>query len=448
MKIKFNKALLVLCTLSAILSCEGFLEGTNENPNDPTNVAPSALLTPVEITLGFQYGGNFSRYSGVFVQHVKGLERQWAGFDNYVFRAADFDDDWSLAYVDILSNIDIIIDIATTNGYNHYNGVAKTLKAYTLLLMTDFWNDMPYSDGLVGIEVLQPEFDEQATIYNEVHLLLEQARQDLAQGDGGLSVTGDLIFAGNAASWTKAAHAIDARAYLHQALLDDDNYTSALASIDAAFTSIEDNMGVQFGSTATTAAPWFQFNRDRGDIGFNSTMNDLMISLNDPRLDLYDGDGLEDEDGNPLTFLDVDHGVFKIDRNVPLLTYTELMFAKAECLLQTGGNPQEIRESYLEGVRSSFEYYGLGDLYANFAAQEEVNPLGDVTLEHVMTQKYLALFSDPEVFTDWRRTNIPDLIPNDSNAIPTRWLYPQTEINTNPNVPSVTMTDKVDWDSN
>ncbi|MEO0903087.1 MAG: SusD/RagB family nutrient-binding outer membrane lipoprotein [Bacteroidota bacterium] len=146
--------------------------------------------------------------------------------------------------------------------------------------------------------------------------------------------------------------------------------------------------------------------------------------------------------------MDVDHEVFKIDRNVPLLTYTELMFAKAECLLQTGGNPEEIREAYLEGIRSSFDYYGLGNLYTDFAAQNEVNPLEDVTLEHVMTQKYLALFSDPEVFTDWRRTNIPALVPNNSNAIPTRWLYPQTEINTNPNVPSVSIIDKVDWDIN
>ena len=87
----------------------------------------------------------------------------------------------------------------------------------------------------------------------------------------------------------KANHAIEARAYVHQWLLS--NYTSALSSINQAFGSNEEDMTFKFGSSATTAAPWFQFNRDRGDIRFHPTFGDALASYNDPRLDIYDGDG-------------------------------------------------------------------------------------------------------------------------------------------------------------
>ena len=52
-----------------------------------------------------------------------------------------------------------------------------------------------------------------------------------------------------------------------------------------------------------------------------------------------------------------------------------------------------------------------------------------------------------ESYSDWRRTGIPVLEPNNGVAIPTRWLYPQSETELNPNTPVVKLTDKVDWDN-
>ncbi len=430
-------------SILTITSCKDFLEGTNENPNDPTSVSPAALLSPAETVLAYQYGGNFSRYSGLFVQQVEGLDRQWASFNNYVLIAANFDADWSLLYVDVLNNLNIMIDQSSESGYNHYVGAGKALKAFALLLMTDFWNAIPYSDGLSGVDNLQPAFDSQAEIFTEVHKLLGEARTALSASDGGLAMSGDLIYSGNTSMWIKATHAIQARAYLHQSLLDSGNYGKALASINQAFDTEAEDMTFDFVAGATTAGPWYQFNRDRGDIGFNSTMGDVMTDLADPRLDKYDGDGVS-------TFLaDTDtHEYFTAGRSLALVSYTELMFAKAEALLQSGGSQTDVKAAYLEGIRSSFAKMGLSDDYAAYIAQAEVNPAGDLTLENIITQKWLALYTDPEAYSDWRRTGFPALTPNNGVAIPTRFLYPQTENQLNTNTPSVTTTDKVDWDVN
>ena len=80
-------------------------------------------------------------------------------------------------------------------------------------------------------------------------------------------------------------------------------------------------------------------------------------------------------------------------------------------------------------------------------AQANVSP-STIGLTEVMTQKWFALYANPESFTDWRRTNIPSLTPNNGVAIPTRWLYPQSETELNPNTPNALLTDKVDWDTN
>ena len=66
-----------------------------------------------------------------------------------------------------------------------------------------------------------------------------------------------------------------------------------------------------------------------------------------------------------------------------------------------------------------------------------------------MTQKYIAMFMDPEVFSDWRRTGIPELDPNTGANVPRRLPYAETAVLYNENTPSpadVTIYDRVDWD--
>ena len=440
---KFSKLVYALFFISIVTSCEEFLEGTNVNPNDPTSVSPQALLTPAQLTLAYEYNANFSRWSGIFVQQVEGVARQQAGFNNYTFAGSNFETDWNNLYIDVLQNLDIMIANSSESGYNHYVGIGQALKAYSLMLMTDYWNHIPNSDAFQGVDNLQPEYDTQADIYTEVHRLLAEARQNLNSNDGGLSVSGDIIYSGSTTAWIKATHAIQARAYLHQSLTNTSYYAQALSSIDQAFSNEADDMVFKFGTSATTAAPWYQFNRDRGDIGFNSTYGDALSTHNDPRLDIYDGDGSS-------LFGDVvdTHEFFVIDQGVKLIGHTELLFAKAECLIATGASQASVRTTYLEAIESSFTELGLSNNdYNTYISQATVNP-AIIGLTEVMTQKWFALYANPESFTDWRRTNIPALIPNNGVAIPTRWLYPQTEIELNPNTPDALLTDKVDWDTN
>ena len=66
-----------------------------------------------------------------------------------------------------------------------------------------------------------------------------------------------------------------------------------------------------------------------------------------------------------------------------------------------------------------------------------------------MTQKYIGMFLQPEVYSDYRRTNIPDLQPVSGANVIVRWDYPATENLFNSNAPAAgsvnVYADRVGW---
>ena len=117
---------------------------------------------------------------------------------------------------------------------------------------------------------------------------------------------------------------------------------------------------------------------------------------------------------------------------------------------------------YLNGINASLSLYGITqgktvsvgdysgnktsygsvtlDVY-NFLANANVAYAGDnaTGLNQILTQKYVAFFSNSgyEAFFNQRRTGVPTFsqggvgIGTPNNQVPSRWLYPQDEINYN-----------------
>jgi len=415
-------------------SCEKYFGDVNIDPDQPLDVPPSVILGGVEGTLAYAYGGDLTRHASIFTQHLTGVSRQWAVLQNYGIVGEDVNTVWGTnLYAGVLMELKQLKTKSEELGYKHYLGVAQVIEAYTLLLLTDNWNAVPYSEALNGVENLQPAYDSQDAIYDSVFELLNTGRNNLNEADGGALTPGgeDLIFAGDIASWIGFANFIEARAYLHLGAKDAANYQNALDAINAGALTADCAMAFSGGSTSN---PMYQFNEQRGDCSIGSTIQTLVNDLNDPRRHLYDH------------AFDTDHPLLTTDRDVYLGTLAEQKFIEAECTFNISG-ATAAHPLYLEAIELSMSAYGYADSTAAYVGQAEVDP-GDaaLTLEHIMTQKYIALFLDPEVFNDWRRTGFPVLTPNTGSSIPVRLPYPQKELNLNPNVPSATINTPVDWD--
>jgi len=451
---------MVMCFLT-ITSCKKFIdEDLNVNPNQPDDVPVNLLLPSIEGGLAYSAGSDMARYNGLWIQQIAGLANQHLVFDNYGLSESDVNNMWYFnLFSTTLANADIMIKKAEANGSPYYAGIGKILMAYGLGITTDVWGDIPYSQAFQGETELSPAYDSQQSIYNSIQSLLASAITDLGAASSTFIPAGDdLIYGGDLTAWIATANSLSARYWLHLSKVPGSNaYANALSAIGAgAYTDAAQDANFPFTDNVTEGNPWFQFNDQRaGDIGMGAAFIDLMISLNDPRLPAYATTDATDSaySGSPAG---VGAGGVSAMGDYPasssspwqLISYTEIKFIEAEAKFQTG-DLAGAATAHNEGVASSLDKVGVTD--AAYIAANGSETAGSITLDKIMTQKYIAVFPDcEEAFTDWRRTGIPALTiaaNPQTPAIPRRWPYPQSErLHNGSNVPPASLTTRVWWD--
>lgn len=440
-KFKNFKFALLVGLAGLATSCDKYFEGINDDPNRPSDVGPELLLPSAQTFLAYGNSGDLARYTSMFVQHITGADRQFATYQTYNIGESDMDNWWRFnMYGGGLYDLHIIIQKAEADDLPQYAGIAKILMAYGLMTVTDVLGDIPYSDAFKAGEGTAPTYDTQEEIYTTIQTLITEAKAHLAEPDGAiLPGADDLVYGGDVAAWTAYANLLSARAYLHLGKVNSSNYGAALTALNAgALTSNADDAVYYFGTDPTAAAPWSQYIEQRDDIDYTGHIYDIMAANNDPRLAVYtDGAG-----GLGATFAAADAGFY-------FGTYAEQKFIEAEAYLMTN-DAANAATAHNDGVKASLARHGITDLVFEGLNANETSLTID--LEKIMTQKYIAMFLDPEAFTDWRRTGFPVLTavtPNvTGGVIPRRLPYPQSERTFNGgNVPSVpSITSKVWWD--
>lgn len=447
------KNILKVFAVSLVLvtgSCNFIDPELNVDPNNPLDVPMNLLLPQTEVTIAYLMGGDLGRFVSMWTQHHCGVDRQSTSTDVYQLREGDVNNAWGTIYENALTDLKILVSKADETDSPYYRGVAKVLTAFMMAHVVDLWNDVPYSDALKGADQLKPAYDSGASIYEQVQILLRDAKLDLAEPVSTLKPgSDDLIYGGDKAKWTALANSLLARSYLR---LGD--YTGALNSInDGAIADNAGNAMVPFGTGATEQNPWFQFDDQRNDIRMGKFFIDLMTSINDPRLPYFaaqDQDGLYR--GSAAGVPDVTAsgwGDYYCDAASPVAfaTFAEAKFIVAESAFPT--DKVLAAQAYNEGIAASLEQIGIDD--PAFLAQEAADE-NTITLEKIMAHKYIACYTMLEPFADWRRTGLPNLQPAEGTTqIARRWPYPGDErlYNGDNFAPyaGTTVFDRVFWDN-
>ncbi len=433
---KFNKNILFLLAAMLITfgSCKKFLrEEINDDPTTQLVATPSLLLPAAQANIAYYYGGDVARYSALMTQQVSGGGNQWIAFDNYIYTNSDFTNLWNGFYTSGLNSLDKAGKHANANNMYHYEAACKILSGYTYATLVDLYNDIPFTEALKGSEIFQPKYDAAVSVYAKVHLMLDSGILLASKIDDGRFLPGsdDLMFEGDMNKWIEFAHATKARMYLHTK-----DYANASTQI-----ALANGINAEVVFQAPGSSPMSQFIDQRyGDINYyGTTFSNLMEANGDARvysiLDTFDVNwlGLLSNPQAPVSFI----------------SSTELKFMEAEIAARNGD--ATAGDVLNEAVAMSYTNI-LGDTTGMAAAMAAMPyNVGDALndrLKVVMTQKYFAMFLQPETFSDWRRTGYPVLTPVTGSNIPRRFLYPQDETNNNPNTPSgTTLYSKVFWDN-
>jgi hypothetical protein len=405
--------------------------------------------------MGFNLmGNNTVRTTNLWMQQFDGYSRQSFTEMRYQLTPADVNNVWNSMYSGGLMTTKVIIDKATAAESPHYSGVAKVLTATILGVLTDLFGDLPYSDALNGQEGnLTPTFDSQQAIYGTIQTLLTEAIDELGSTDNAIDLAGDAIYDADLDSWIAAAWALKARHALQLSKVNGNQaYTDALTYAANAMSSNSGDMDVVW--TAQDKNPLYQFMVDRGDIRMCETFLNLFIA-DDPRIPRFFGPDAAGgiSGGTPAGENDATSvpGPFLASQTSPttMISYAEVKFIEAEANFQLN-HKAEALAAYQEAVAASVNKIVGGDnsewLDANINNETEAT----LSLNKIMTQKYLALHGQVQPFNDWRRTGIPalSLVPGaKTTEIPRRFPYAQDEITYNSNTPAnVLITQRLWWD--
>ncbi len=459
---RISKFILGIVAIGGILSltgCDKDLNDASINPNDPSDVPPGLLLSGAASDLAYTHGGDFARFTAIFTHHLDGTSRQFGdSYQEYNMAQNDFNTNWNNVY-SALTNLSKLKTKSDDNGYDHYSGISRILLAFEIMEASDVFGAMPFSEAFQENANLTPKFDSQEALYANCEKMLDESFVKLAKPSG-LTEPGsdDFIYKGNLSKWTKFGHALKARLYLHKSKRDASNYGKALAEVNMSFSAAVDEARYYYPG-GTGSAPMQQFAGARGDASGGLGYANIAASFKDTlRLrtfcNILDAAVLQPSGAVAADFQDNfpdadNHPYFTANQALALISYAELMFIKAECLIKTGGSDTDVRAALKAGIDASFVYTGHTSSDANdYTAQPNVlGGSATITVQDVVTQKYLALFCEPEVFTDWRRTGFPALTSNSSSKpIPRRFYYPQNESDLNPNTPAATLSDRVWWD--
>lgn len=472
-RISIDKVFL-LCSLVFAVSCSEDYFDVNTPSNTATEEAlrMQDLMAPViHSTMEGQRSAelSFGNYVQYFVNTGGGAAGQTSASGL-----------WSQVYLYILPNLEVIKAKAVENGATHIEAVSDILIAANIGIATDTWDNIPYSEAGDGPANNFPTFDTQEEIYTQIFSLLDAAIAKLEAADTSVFDLGssDLIYGGDTDKWLRAAYSLKARYQLHLVNKGVVSPNDVLATVDNGFTSNEDNFAMYYDDRNIN--PWYSeevLARNTGNLS-KDIASQLVSSMNgeyfpflggtvemDPRLPLFaenndeaeykgyvsGGGGVAPDGTDANTGFRTDGFYTSVDSPLILISYAEVLFIKAEAaFLANGGNETSVGSSataytaYMDGIAASMEMYEVDG--ADYMADGAIAVgEGALMLSHIMKEKYIHNFLNPETFVDYRRYDFSDDVftgleirseeESADTEFPGQWFrranYPSSELNRN-----------------
>ncbi len=473
-------SLLILVSIG-FSSCVKDLTELNKDPNNSTEINPD---------LQFKYAVKRGMSGYLTSHHFKynGLH-QWVQYfatrggvepGNLYLSPSGGDSYWNESYVDAMNNANMIQKWATEgDGRQAKAAAAGIWKIYLMQTVTDLWGDVPFNDAFKGNPDLNftPEYDLQEEIYISLNSQLKLFSETLANNsaDEFFDEESDLLFAGDRNAWIRFANSLRMRVAIRMSAVKPDLASSIFQDLQSVvlIENWEQSAAFQFNSVFNKPlyeASVLRYQEGAAYINPSKFLVDLLLNSEDPRIDyilektslsatfpfldeyrgvpnlvpytsdIWDHYNLDAQLGDPLgewgDVSRVGNWFMNNERPMPLLTYSEVCFLKAEAALLGWWN-EDAEELVREGVRTHMQYMNEWADEIEITDSEilnYLNQLGEINFETIQTQKYILLVYENviEAYAEQRRTGYPTLLnyeeePIDLDIFPYRLRYPYSE---------------------
>jgi hypothetical protein len=454
----------LLVALFAASACTEFLD-VNDNPNGPQTVSANLYLPPM-----LHWLVTSPQFDGRFVGHYT---QQWYSTSTATSPASTWGkmgydpgsdngaQQWRDVYWSLGQNLIDMNTKAEAEQRWDVLGVGMILKAWGWQVLADLHGEIIVQQAIDQTRT-QFDYDTQEYAYQETQRLLDSAIVLLKRTDGAVDAAymgvGDKIYNGDRVKWLRLAAGMLALNLNHYSNKPAYDPQRVIRLVDSSFTGNLDDPLLAYPCTSTDFADCNFWGRTRNNITAYRQTQFIVGLMNgtqfggvvDPRISRMltldsanttyrgldvnlSGFGALTAPQQPRNFfgytgtggLNLPSRYIFADRSrIPVMTYAELQFVKAEAALRMG-DPATARAAYINGISSHIDFVNARNLDAGqtptqITAAEKAAFLADtnivpatVTLSHVMSQKFIALWGwgHNELWMDMRRHHYTDLDP-------------------------------------
>ena len=447
-------------------SCEDFLD-VNTTKDSPITTSVDQVL-PVACFYASQLCYDHAEY-GVYLSQAlttsgKSQTGSYPYSQGWEFLGVNRHPMWRRHFYDLGANIKKMNEIAEANGNRNAILIGRTVMLMSTMMTTDAFGDMPRSQVY---QAASPAYDSQQEVYDWMFQEAEELLrlyQDPAWVDcpTNLPITEkmDRIYAGNMAQWGAFCKAIQARLWLRKLPNWDNNVATCQKIVNMVDAVLNDPNWVEPrynypGGPTESNCPWGPLapkinswesrdNRLASSIPTTFFLHGILGGIDgtfvknrgyalDPRAERMMEQRTSEK--GPMLHLESNIGMDQSLKltNYPdllastaltnpytqntgyiaLITHEELMFIKAEAQYWAG-DLAGAYETTKAATKYNMERYGLveaempaGDLKNQYNRFFDIKLSGatNFDISDLMQQKYVAMYLQPEQWTDMRRYN-------------------------------------------
>lgn len=486
---KFITSTLVVALLITIINSCDDLSDLNSDPHAYEHTIPEFLLTNSQLNGVSGVSGSYWSIMvlyGQAMQFYSNHQETHSSGDKYNDEGGARSN-WS-AYNGALNQIQRVINDSNDAESINILSAARIWRVYLFHQLTDLYGDIPYSEALKSFDSdFAPKYDRQEGIYLDMFKELEEAANAF-NSDYPTLGNSDLLYNGNIVQWQRFAYSMMLRLGMRltevRAELAEDWVKKAIeGGVILEDTDIAYIEYAADGQSTENRNPKAHNMREENYLNpqssgtrrgqkFAKTWIDHLKNTNDPRLEVIAVVRVEQPDGSfiPDNNPDIQRGmpsgvmfgqpddidtysepnrstVLALDSPALLMTNAEMYLLLAEAAIRNWYDG-DAGEAYNNGVRAGMRHWQLFgedgiiavDEINSYLIDNPFNTTGtfEEQFDQINTQKWVSLYLDDiEIFSNWRRTGYPDLVPSDypgnltGGNIPRRGIIPDSEANLN-----------------
>jgi hypothetical protein len=454
---KIKNAVLLAGALTVVNGCQDYLD-VNTNPNAPETVAANLYLSPMLhwMVTTPQYDG---RLVGRYVQNFFFPTTGFTTWDQMGYdKSSDLGgEQWKAAYWELGQNL---IDMnAKAEAEQRWDlvGVGLLLKAWGWEATTDLHGEIVIKEAFDNTR-FSFDYDSQEYAYGEIKRLLDSAIVVLQRTDGAVDATylakGDIIYNGDRTKWLKLAYGMLALNLNHYSNKASYKPADVIAAVDKSFTSNADDALETYPNNGNDDTNFL--GRTRGNFNsyrqtkfvvelmngtqFGGAVDPRMTRMLSPAPDgVYRGLDINTSNYGALPASQQPNNfygypgagglnlpgryLFDNKAKMPLMTYAQLQFIKAEAAYRMGDKATALA-AYKNGISAHIDFVNSRNLdngqtptqisaseKTAFLANTNIVPAASgLTLSHIMSQKYIAQWGwgYDETWMDLRRYHYTD----------------------------------------